>query len=101
MIDGSENDVPLGAYDQYMRQVRHTPSLQDGEAERLLMEMANGQQVETARERIVAGFQPMIVKLAWRYAARCIHLDFLDLVQEGNIGLLEALQRFNLAQQEA
>jgi RNA polymerase primary sigma factor len=46
--------------------------------------------------RLVAGYQPLITMLARRYERRCHLLTLLDLVQEGSVGLLEALRRYAL-----
>ena len=48
----------------------------------------------TARARLVAANQRIVYKQARYYAARNPGLDVMDLVQEGNLGLLEAISRF-------
>lgn len=56
----------------------------------LLREVADGQQ---ARRRFVEGNLRLVVAVARRYPGA--GLAFLDLVQEGNIGLLRAVDRFD------
>lgn len=48
-----------------------------------------------AREQLIERFLPLIVSLARSY--RTEGLDFADLVQEGCVGLLRALDRFDAA----
>lgn len=47
---------------------------------------------EAARERLIAAHLWLVVELARLYAKRGVPL--LDLIQEGNIGLLQAIERF-------
>lgn len=46
------------------------------------------------REEAIASCQPFIVKTARKHAKRGM-IDFLDLVQAGNLGVLEAYDRFD------
>ncbi len=50
-------------------------------------------QLEDARRRLVEGYVRLVVRLAGRYRGRGV--EFLDLVQEGNAGLLAAAKRFD------
>ena len=46
-----------------------------------------------ARQRLVEGNQPLVVYLARRYHASFRRLDLEDLIQEGNLALLQATER--------
>src|SRR5207249_1152228 len=48
-----------------------------------------------ARERLVERYLPLVKRLAWRYRGLGVPVD--DLVQEGSVGLLEAIDRFDPA----
>jgi RNA polymerase primary sigma factor len=48
---------------------------------------------EAARQRLVETHLPLVVGLARTYAGRAVPL--LDLIQEGNIGLLQAIEKFD------
>lgn len=96
MIREHDNGLPLTAIDQYMRQVKLIPQLTDEEEERLLLCIASGVDARQARERMVEGYQQMIVNLARRYARNCHHLDVLDLAQEGSEGFLRAVEKYDV-----
>ena len=96
MVREHDNGLPLTAIDQYMHQVRLIPHMTDEEEERLLLCIASGVDARQARDRMVEGYQYMIVNLARRYARNCHHLDVLDLAQEGSEGFLRAVEKFDV-----
>lgn len=51
-------------------------------------------QLRSAKARVVEGNLRLVAKIAMRY--RNLGLPFLDLVQEGNIGLMKAVDKFKL-----
>lgn len=96
----------LTALHQYMRSVRWTPPLELEEEVRLIDRVTRGkaersqvsqdvsviEDANQARDRLVAGYQPLVIHVARRYVHRTRSMDFLDLVQEGNLGLLRAIE---------
>lgn len=50
-----------------------------------------------AREHFIRANLRLVVSVAKKYAACRKHLDMLDLIQEGNIGLAKAVERFDPA----
>lgn len=104
--DQDNQNESLNALEQYMRSVRWTPQLLL-EEEVILIERVEWGKVERsqecpdvrviedanqARNRLVAGYQPLVIHVARRYVHRTRSMDFLDLVQEGNLGLLRAIE---------
>ena len=53
------------------------------------------EQVNRAKRRIVEGNLRLVAKIAMRY--RNLGLSFLDLVQEGNVGLMKSVEKFELS----
>ena len=104
-----DQDVSLMAIDQYMQMVRWTPPLPAEEEVLLFQQIERGkaehvqsspdqqilQEAHQARERLVAGFQGFVIHLAKQYGRYARGLELLDLIQEGNLGLFEAIERFN------
>src|SRR5437868_10600874 len=100
-----EREVSLLAIDQYMRQVRWTPDLTLQEEEELVERIARGKaeqqkacpnqvvmaEARQARDRLVEGYQRLVVYIARQYTYRFGSMELLDLVQEGNLGLLHAI----------
>lgn len=107
MSSAEDRDVSLMAVDQYMRQVRWTVPLTDEEEARLVQCVERGKaerekrypdagvldQAQRARDRLVEGYLPIVVGVARKYRYCSRGMEFLDLIQEGNLGLLEAFER--------
>jgi RNA polymerase primary sigma factor len=50
--------------------------------------------VESAREEMVRAYLPLVVSIARRYRGKS-SLELLDLIQEGNLGLMHAVEKYN------
>jgi RNA polymerase primary sigma factor len=50
---------------------------------------------QRARDRMIQGNLRLVIMIAKRYMKRVTHLEMLDLIQEGNIGLATATLRFD------
>jgi RNA polymerase primary sigma factor len=78
------------------RQARTTPPLKKGEQATLLEPAARGDR--RSQDRLVAGNLAMIIRMAQARGER--GLSQPDLVQEGSLGLLEAVQSFAASGQD-
>jgi len=101
-----DRDVSLLAQDQYFRQVHWSAPLTREEETMLLERVQRGKEERTrpcpdarvleiaqaARDRLVEGFQWLVIAIARRVVHRFDHLELLDVIQEGNIGLLKAIE---------
>ena len=80
---------PLGAY---MRDVQRYPLLSKEEEHDLAVRFFEEEDVEAAK-RLVTSNLRLVVKIAYDY--RQAYKNLLDLVQEGNIGLMQAVRKYD------
>ena len=80
---------PLQAY---LREVQRHSLLTPEEEKRLTQHYTETQSVQTARRLVEANLR-LVVKLAYEY--RRAYKNILDLIQEGNIGLMQAVKRYD------
>src|SRR5215510_8386957 len=76
---------------QYFREVSRHPLLSRSEELRLARLVASGD--ENAKRRLVESNLRLVVVIARRY--RNLGFDDLDLIQEGNLGLMTAVERYD------
>ena len=77
--------------DIYFREIGRFPLLSAEEEQRLARRMAAG--AEDARDRLIVCNLRLVAKVAQEYTD--VGLPLIDLIQEGNIGLMEAIDRFD------
>ena len=90
-------NLPLTAQELYMREVRHIPHLTSDEEAALFAFLASGTNVQQARDRLVAGYQPLVIGMAKRFVRYCRGIEWIDLAQDGNVALLQALEKYDLS----
>src|SRR3954462_12582165 len=76
----------------YMTEVRQFPLLTPDEEKALATRLVEQGDTTAARKLIEANLR-LVVKIAYEY--RRAHRNLLDLVQEGNIGLIQAVGKFD------
>ena len=76
----------------YMRETRRYPLLTPDEERELATRLVEHGDTQAARKLIEANLR-LVVKIAYEY--RRAHKNLLDLVQEGNIGLIQAVSKFD------
>ncbi len=74
----------------YLRDIRKTRLLTPQEEIQLALRIEKGD--EAARSRMIESNLRLVVKIAKRYVNR--GLPFMDLIEEGNVGLIKAVERF-------
>ena len=80
---------PMAAY---MNEVRRFPLLTPDEEKALATRLVEQGDTQAARKLIEANLR-LVVKIAYEY--RRAHKNLLDLVQEGNVGLIQAVSKFD------
>ena len=85
-------DLP-DAVQMYLKEIGRTPLLTSKEEKELAKRIER--EDETARKKLVQANLRLVVSLAKRYVNRSPHLSILDLIQEGNIGLSRAVDKFD------
>ncbi len=75
----------------YLKQIRRLPLLSRDEELALARRIKNGDEV--AREKLIMSNIRIVVSLARRYVH--VGVPLLDLIQEGNIGLIKAVERYD------
>src|ERR1700735_1136055 len=83
---------PLGSLDAYLERVSHIPVLTREEERVLADRFRNENDLAAARELVLATLRS-VVHIARAYGGYGLPMG--DLIQEGNIGLMKAVKRFN------
>ena len=103
MKNGEEEDIDLDAIDllegigtedpvrMYLKEIGAVPLLSAEEELRLAKRKAEGD--VSAKERLIEANLRLVVSIAKRYTGR--GMSFLDLVQEGNLGLIKGVEKFD------
>jgi RNA polymerase primary sigma factor len=81
---------PSSSMGLYLRDIRRTRLLTPQEEIELALRIEKGD--ESARSRMIESNLRLVVKIAKRYVNR--GLPFMDLIEEGNVGLIKAVERF-------
>ncbi|WP_455501465.1 RNA polymerase sigma factor RpoD [Gemmiger sp.] len=89
--DGITIDDPVKVY---LKEIGRVPLLTpDEETELALKIQAGGPEGEKAKQRLSEANLRLVVSIAKRYVGR--GMQFLDLIQEGNLGLIKAVEKFD------
>src|SRR4029078_1548321 len=90
-----DNEAALSRTDPmqaYLREVQRHALLTGDEEKTLTQHYGKTQDVQTAARLVTANLR-LVVKLAYEY--RRAYKNIMDLIQEGNIGLMQAVKRYD------
>jgi RNA polymerase sigma-32 factor len=82
----------VDALQMYMREVQRHALLSPPEEHRLAVHYSKSGDVEAAAKLVTANLR-LVVKIAYEY--RRAYRNMMDLIQEGNIGLMQAVKRYD------
>ena len=89
--DGITIDDPVKVY---LKEIGRVPLLTPEEETELALKIqAGGPEGEKAKQRLSEANLRLVVSIAKRYVGR--GMQFLDLIQEGNLGLIKAVEKFD------
>jgi RNA polymerase sigma-32 factor len=83
---------PLGSFDAYVGRVSRVPVLSRDEEQRLARRFRDSDDLDAARQLVLSHLR-FVVHIARGYNGYGLPLS--DLVQEGNVGLMKAVKRFD------
>ncbi len=85
--------LPLDSVQMYLREIGKVPLLTQKEEISIADRIINGD--EEAKQELISANLRLVVSIAKKYAYRTPQLTILDLIQEGNIGLFRAVEKFD------
>ena len=83
---------PLGSFDAYLERVSHIPMLSRDDEQGLALRFRRDGDLEAARSLVLSHLR-FVVHIARGYSGYGLPIG--DLVQEGNVGLMKAVKRFD------
>lgn len=86
-------NISSDSVQMYLREIGKVPLLSAEEEMQLAKKMEKGDQA--AKQRLTESNLRLVVSIAKKYAGRSSNLNLLDLIQEGNIGLFRAVEKFD------
>ena len=85
--------APQSPLETYLREINETPLLSSGDEQELAVAIGEGD--PSARDRMVRANLRLVVNIARGYTGKGLTLQ--DLIEEGNLGLLRAVEGFDPA----
>ena len=92
-VASSDNDRVYDSVRMYLKEIGKVPLLSRDEEVEVAKRIENGD--ESAKDELAAANLRLVVSIAKRYAKHNGKMGILDLIQEGNIGLMKAVDKFD------
>ncbi len=91
--NASLSNISNDSVQMYLREIGKVSLLSFSEEVALAKRMEKGDQM--AKQKLTEANLRLVVSIAKKYAGRSSNLTLLDLIQEGNIGLFRAVEKFD------
>jgi RNA polymerase sigma-32 factor len=91
-IEEKELAIPYDPLKRYLSEVSKYPVLARDEELSLALKVLNEKDRDAAQKLVISNLK-LVVKIALEYYST--YLNILDLIQEGNVGLLHAVKKYN------
>ncbi|MDP3731060.1 MAG: sigma-70 family RNA polymerase sigma factor [bacterium] len=92
-VEADLGDISSDSVQMYLREIGQYALLRAEEEVDLAKKVLVGD--EAARQRLILSNLRLVVSIAKKYIGRSANLTLLDLIQEGNIGLARAVEKFD------
>jgi RNA polymerase primary sigma factor len=86
-------EAKIDPVQMYLKEIGETPTLTAEEEKELAKRIEKGDQA--AKEKLIKANLRLVVSIAKKYVGKSPHMTLLDLIQEGNIGLFRAVEKFD------
>lgn len=93
LINSSDSDRVYDSVRMYLKEIGKVPLLSRDEEVEVAKRIEAGD--ESAKDELAAANLRLVVSIAKRYAKHNGKMGILDLIQEGNIGLMKAVDKFD------
>ena len=87
------DNSPLDSVQMYLREIGRVPFLTASQEKELARRIEKGD--KEAKRKLARANLRLVVSIAKRYVGRSANLTLLDLIQEGNLGLFRAVEKFD------
>ncbi len=91
--DEGLSKTSLDAVQIYLKEIGEIPLINAAKEKELAKRIEQGD--EEAKNLLIKANLRLVVSIAKRYVGRSIYLSILDLIQEGNLGLFRAAEKFD------
>jgi len=92
-VYGGKSDSGYDSIQMYLKEIGQYPLISGGEEKELAKRIQNGD--DEAKTLLARSNLRLVVSIAKKYVGRSPDLTLLDLIQEGNLGLFKAVDKFD------
>lgn len=83
----------MSEVNEYINEIKKNKALSKTENDILARRYRNGDM--DAKNKLIEGNLLLVVSTVSKYSTRLKHMSFMDLIQEGNLGLMRAIESYN------